>query len=217
MKLNATVEMIPVTWTGCSSIHPFAPPEQTRGYQDLFQQLESWLVEITGFSSISLQPNAGSQGEYAGLLVIRAYHRHRGEGQRDVCLIPVSAHGTNPASAVMAGLKVVPVACDERGNIDLGDLEAKAQQHREKLAALMITYPSTHGVFEESVRRVCRIVHDYGGQAYMGGADMNAPVGLCPPGGDGGDVWHLNLHKNFCIPHGGGGARLGPIRGAAAL
>ena len=217
MKLNATVEMIPVTWKGFSRIHPFAPPEQTRGYQDLFQQLESWLAEITGFSSISLQPNAGSQGEYAGLLVIRAYHRHRGEGQRDTCLIPVSAHGTNPASAVMAGLNVVPVACDERGNIDLGDLEAKAQQHREKLAALMITYPSTHGVFEESVRRVCRIVHDYGGQVYMDGANMNAQVGLCRPGDIGADVCHLNLHKTFCIPHGGGGPGMGPIGVAAHL
>ncbi len=217
MKLNATVEMIPVTWKGFSRIHPFAPPDQTRGYQELFQQLESWLAEITGFSSISLQPNAGSQGEYAGLMVIRAYHRHRGESQRDVCLIPVSAHGTNPASAVMAGLKVVPVACDERGNIDLGDLEAKAQQHRDKLAALMITYPSTHGVFEESVRRVCRTVHDYGGQVYMDGANMNAQVGLCRPGEIGADVCHLNLHKTFCIPHGGGGPGMGPIGVVAHL
>jgi glycine cleavage system P protein (glycine dehydrogenase) len=217
MKLNATVEMIPVTWKGFSRIHPFAPPEQTRGYQELFKQLESWLAEITGFSAISLQPNAGSQGEYAGLLVIRAYHRHRGESQRDVCLIPVSAHGTNPASAVMAGLKVVPVACDERGNIDLGDLEAKARQHRDRLAALMITYPSTHGVFEESVRRVCRIVHDYGGQVYMDGANMNAQVGLCRPSAIGADVCHLNLHKTFCIPHGGGGPGMGPIGVAAHL
>ncbi len=211
MKLNATVEMIPVTWKGFSRIHPFAPPVQTRGYQELFQQLENWLAEITGFSAISLQPNAGSQGEYAGLLVIRAYHRHRGESQRDVCLIPVSAHGTNPASAVMAGLKVVAVGCDERGNIDLGDLAAKVQQHRDRLAALMITYPSTHGVFEESVRRVCRIVHDYGGQVYMDGANMNAQVGLCRPGDIGADVCHLNLHKTFCIPHGGGGPGMGPI------
>jgi len=217
MKLNATVEMIPVTWKGFSRIHPFALPVQTRGYQELFQQLGSWLAEITGFSAISLQPNAGSQGEYAGLLVIRAYHRHRGESQRDVCLIPVSAHGTNPASAVMAGLKVVAVACDERGNIDLGDLEAKAQQHRDRLAALMITYPSTHGVFEESVRRVCRIVHDYGGQVYMDGANMNAQVGLCRPGDIGADVCHLNLHKTFCIPHGGGGPGMGPIGVAAHL
>jgi glycine dehydrogenase len=217
MKLNATVEMIPVTWKGFSRIHPFAPPDQTRGYQELFQQLESWLAEITGFSAISLQPNAGSQGEYAGLLVIRAYHRHRGESQRDVCLIPVSAHGTNPASAVMAGLKVVAVGCDERGNIDLGDLTAKAQQHRDRLAALMITYPSTHGVFEESVRRVCRIVHDNGGQVYMDGANMNAQVGLCRPGDIGADVCHLNLHKTFCIPHGGGGPGMGPIGVAAHL
>ena len=217
MKLNATVEMIPVTWKGFSRIHPFALPEQTRGYQELFQQLEGWLAEITGFSAVSLQPNAGSQGEYAGLMVIRAYHRHRSESQRDVCLIPVSAHGTNPASAVMAGLKVVPVACDERGNIDLGDLAAKAQQHRDRLAALMITYPSTHGVFEESVRRVCRIVHDSGGQVYMDGANMNAQVGLCRPGDIGADVCHLNLHKTFCIPHGGGGPGMGPIGVAAHL
>ena len=217
MKLNATVEMIPVTWKGFSRIHPFAPPVQTRGYQELFHQLESWLAEITGFSAISLQPNAGSQGEYAGLLVIRAYQRHRSESQRDVCLIPVSAHGTNPASAVMAGLKVVVVACDERGNIDLGDLEAKARQHRDRLAALMITYPSTHGVFEESVRRVCRIVHEYGGQVYMDGANMNAQVGLCRPGDIGADVCHLNLHKTFCIPHGGGGPGMGPIGVAAHL
>jgi len=217
MKLNATVEMIPVTWKGFSRIHPFALPEQTRGYQELFQQLEGWLAEITGFSAVSLQPNAGSQGEYAGLMVIRAYHRHRGESQRDACLIPVSAHGTNPASAVMAGLKVVPVACDERGNIDLGDLAAKAQQHRDRLAALMITYPSTHGVFEESVRRVCRIVHDSGGQVYMDGANMNAQVGLCRPGDIGADVCHLNLHKTFCIPHGGGGPGMGPIGVAAHL
>ena len=217
MKLNATVEMIPVTWKGFSRIHPFAPPVQMRGYQELFHQLESWLAEITGFSAISLQPNAGSQGEYAGLLVIRAYHRHRGESQRDVCLIPVSAHGTNPASAVMAGLKVVAVDCDERGNIDLGDLEAKARQHRDRLAALMITYPSTHGVFEESVRRVCRIVHEHGGQVYMDGANMNAQVGLCRPGDIGADVCHLNLHKTFCIPHGGGGPGMGPIGVAAHL
>src|SRR2546428_2701237 len=217
MKLNATVEMIPVTWKGFSRIHPFAPPVQTRGYQDIFQQLENWLAGITGFSAISLQPNAGSQGEYAGLLVIRAYPRHRGESQRDVCLIPVSAHGTNPASAVMAGLKVVGVGCDERGNIDLGDLAAKAQQHRDRLAALMITYPSTHGVFEESVRRVCRIVHDYGGQGYMDGANMNAQVGLCRPGDIGADVCHLNLHKTFCIPPRGGGPGMGPVRVAAHL
>jgi glycine dehydrogenase len=209
--------MIPVTWKGFGRIHPFAPAEQTRGYQELCAQLESWLAEITGFAAVSLQPNAGSQGEYAGLLVIRAYHRHRGDRQRDVCLIPVSAHGTNPASAAMAGMTVVPVACDERGNVDLADLQAKAQQHRDRLAALMITYPSTHGVFEEGVRRVCRIVHEQGGQVYMDGANMNAQVGLCRPGDIGADVCHLNLHKTFCIPHGGGGPGMGPIGVAAHL
>ncbi len=217
MKLNATVEMIPVTWKGFSRIHPFAPAEQTRGYQELFRQLEGWLAEITGFAAVSLQPNAGSQGEYAGLLVIRAYHQHRGEAGRNVCLIPVSAHGTNPASAVMAGFTVVPVACDTRGNIDLKDLEAKARTHRDRLAALMITYPSTHGVFEEGVRRVCEIVHTHGGQVYMDGANMNAQVGLCRPGDMGADVCHLNLHKTFCIPHGGGGPGMGPIGVASHL
>ncbi len=217
MKLNATVEMIPVTWKGFSRIHPFAPAEQTRGYQELFRQLEGWLAEITGFAAVSLQPNAGSQGEYAGLLVIRAYHQHRGEAGRNVCLIPVSAHGTNPASAVMAGFTVVPVACDTRGNIDLKDLEAKARTHRDRLAALMITYPSTHGVFEEGVRRVCEIVHIHGGQVYMDGANMNAQVGLCRPGDMGADVCHLNLHKTFCIPHGGGGPGMGPIGVASHL
>jgi len=217
MKLNATVEMIPVTWKGFGRIHPFAPAEQTRGYQELFAQLENWLAEITGFAAVSLQPNAGSQGEYAGLLVIRAFHQHRGDRQRDICLIPVSAHGTNPASAAMVGMTVVPVACDEQGNVDLADLQAKAQQHRSKLAALMITYPSTHGVFEEGVRRVCRIVHEQGGQVYMDGANMNAQVGLCRPGDIGADVCHLNLHKTFCIPHGGGGPGMGPIGVAAHL
>jgi len=217
MKLNGTVEMIPVTWKGFSRIHPFAPPEQTLGYQDLCSQLEGWLAEITGFAAVSLQPNAGSQGEYAGLMVIRAYHRHRGESQRDVCLIPVSAHGTNPASAVTAGLKVVPVACDERGNVDLADLETKAELYRDKLAALMITYPSTHGVFEEGIRRICHIVHAHGGQVYMDGANMNAQVGLCRPGDIGADVCHLNLHKTFCIPHGGGGPGMGPIGVASHL
>ncbi len=217
MKLNATVEMIPVTWKGFSRIHPFAPAEQTRGYQELFRQLEGWLAEITGFAAVSLQPNAGSQGEYAGLLVIRAYHQHRGEAGRNVCLIPVSAHGTNPASAVMAGFTVVPVACDTRGNIDLKDLEAKARTHRDRLAALMITYPSTHGVFEEGIRRVCEIVHTHGGQVYMDGANMNAQVGLCRPGDMGADVCHLNLHKTFCIPHGGGGPGMGPIGVASHL
>jgi glycine dehydrogenase len=217
MKLNATVEMLPVTWREFSRMHPFAPADQTRGYQAFFTQLESWLAEITGFAAVSLQPNAGSQGEYAGLMVIRAYHRHRGQGNRDLCLIPVSAHGTNPASAVLAGMKVVPVACDEGGNIDMRDLEAKAREHRERLAALMITYPSTHGVFEEGVRLVCQIIHDNGGQVYMDGANMNAQVGLCRPGDIGADVCHLNLHKTFCIPHGGGGPGMGPIGVAAHL
>ncbi len=211
MKLNASVEMIPVTWKGFGRIHPFAPVEQTVGYQDLCAQLERWLAEITGFTAISLQPNAGSQGEYAGLMVIRAYHRHRGQAQRDVCLIPVSAHGTNPASAVIAGMKVVAVACDDRGNVDIADLEAKAKEHSERLSALMITYPSTHGVFEEGIRRICKVVHDHGGQVYMDGANMNAQVGLCRPGDFGADVCHLNLHKTFCIPHGGGGPGMGPI------
>jgi glycine dehydrogenase len=217
MKLNGTVEMIPVTWKGFSRIHPFAPADQTLGYEDLCSQLEEWLAEITGFAAVSLQPNAGSQGEYAGLMVIRAYHRARGEGERDVCLIPVSAHGTNPASAVTAGLRVVPVACDAQGNVELPDLEAKAAQHRDKLAALMITYPSTHGVFEEGIRRICEVVHAYGGQVYMDGANMNAQVGLCRPGDIGADVCHLNLHKTFCIPHGGGGPGMGPIGVASHL
>jgi len=211
MKLNATSEMVPVTWPEIGALHPFAPPDQTAGYQELFRTLEAWLCEITGFAACSLQPNAGSQGEYSGLMVIRAYHHARGDAHRDVCLIPVSAHGTNPASAVMAGLKVVVVACDEGGNVDLGDLKAKAEQHRDKLAALMVTYPSTHGVFEEGIREICRITHDAGGQVYMDGANMNAQVGLCRPGDFGADVCHLNLHKTFCIPHGGGGPGMGPI------
>ena len=211
MKLNATVEMVPVTWPEFARLHPFAPVEQTRGYQALFRQLETWLGAITGFAGISLQPNAGSQGEYAGLMVIRAYHRNHGESHRDVCLIPVSAHGTNPASAAMAGMTVVAVACDRQGNVDLADLEAKAVQHRHKLAALMITYPSTHGVFEGEIKRICQIVHTHGGQVYMDGANMNAQVGLCRPADLGADVCHLNLHKTFCIPHGGGGPGMGPI------
>ncbi len=211
MKLNATSEMLPVTWPEFSRLHPFAPQEQTKGYQELFRQLETWLAEITGFSSVSLQPNAGSQGEYAGLMVIRAYHRSRGDLHRDVCLIPVSAHGTNPASAAMAGMTVVAVACDQQGNVNLADLEAKAAQHRDRLSALMLTYPSTHGVFEADVRRICQIVHTHGGQVYMDGANMNAQVGLCRPGDIGADVCHLNLHKTFCIPHGGGGPGMGPI------
>jgi len=211
MKLNATSEMIPVTWPEIGKLHPFAPSEQTEGYREMFRQLEADLAEITGFAATSLQPNAGSQGEYAGLLCIQDYHRSRGEGHRDVCLIPQSAHGTNPASAVMAGMKVVVVATDPEGNVDLADLRAKAEQHADRLAALMVTYPSTHGVFEEGIRDVCDVVHQHGGQVYMDGANMNAQVGLCRPGDFGADVCHLNLHKTFCIPHGGGGPGMGPI------
>ncbi len=211
MKLNATAEMMPVTWPEFSKIHPFAPKSQTQGYQLLFQQLETWLAEITGFAAVSLQPNAGSQGEYAGLQVIRAYHHHRGDTQRNICLIPESAHGTNPASAVMCGMKVVSVACDKAGNIDVADLRKKAEKHADKLAAIMVTYPSTHGVFENSIVEVCDIVHQYGGQVYLDGANLNAQVGLCRPGDYGADVCHLNLHKTFCIPHGGGGPGMGPI------
>ncbi|MBL8038540.1 MAG: aminomethyl-transferring glycine dehydrogenase [Nitrospira sp.] len=211
MKLNATSEMLPVTWPEFARLHPFAPVDQTRGYQTLFRQLEGWLAEIAGFAAFSLQPNAGSQGEYSGLMVIRAYHRSRGETHRDVCLIPVSAHGTNPASAAMVGMTVVVVACDRNGNVDVADLETKAAQYRDRLAALMLTYPSTHGVFEASVRRICQIVHTHGGQVYIDGANMNAMVGLCRLGDIGADVCHLNLHKTFCIPHGGGGPGVGPI------
>jgi len=211
MKLNAAAEMFPVSWPEFAKIHPFAPIKQTRGYQKLFEQLETWLAEITGFAGISLQPNAGSQGEYAGLLVIRAYHESRNESHRTVCLIPSSAHGTNPASAVMAGMRVVSVACDSSGNIDMADLKAKAEAHKDTLAALMITYPSTHGVFEETIREICEIIHANGGQVYMDGANMNAQVGLTSPGFIGADVCHLNLHKTFCIPHGGGGPGVGPI------
>jgi glycine dehydrogenase len=211
MKLNATVEMIPVTWPEFSGLHPFAPVEQAAGYHRLFRDLEEWLCEITGFAAASLQPNAGSQGEYAGLLVIRAYHEARGEGHRDVCLIPTSAHGTNPASAVIAGMRVVAVECDDAGNVRVDDLRAKAEKHAQELAALMITYPSTHGVFEEAVKEICAIVHAHGGQVYMDGANMNAQVGLCRPADIGADVCHLNLHKTFCIPHGGGGPGMGPI------
>jgi glycine dehydrogenase len=211
MKLNAAAEMFPVSWPQFAKIHPFAPLKQTRGYQKLFEQLEAWLAEITGFAGISLQPNAGSQGEYAGLLVIRAYHESRGEPHRNVCLIPTSAHGTNPASAVMAGMKVVAVECDTNGNIDVTDLRAKAEAHKADLSALMITYPSTHGVFEETIREICDIIHANGGQVYMDGANMNAQVGLTSPGFIGADVCHLNLHKTFCIPHGGGGPGVGPI------
>ena len=211
MKLNATSEMFPVSWREFGQLHPFAPMEQTRGYQKLFRDLETWLAECTGFAAVSLQPNAGSQGEYAGLLVIRAYHESRGEGHRHVCLIPTSAHGTNPASAAMCGFKVVAVACDTNGNIDLADLRAKAAAHAHDLAALMVTYPSTHGVFEAGIKDICAIVHAHGGQVYMDGANMNAQVGLTSPGHIGADVCHLNLHKTFCIPHGGGGPGMGPI------
>ncbi|MDP5017546.1 MAG: aminomethyl-transferring glycine dehydrogenase, partial [Dolichospermum sp.] len=217
MKLNATSEMIPVTWAEFGKIHPFAPISQTRGYQILFQQLEAWLGEITGFAGISLQPNAGSQGEYAGLLVIHEYHQSRGEGHRNVCLIPQSAHGTNPASAVMCGMKVVGVACDDHGNIDVEDLKAKAEKHSHELSALMVTYPSTHGVFEEAIQEICAVIHSHGGQVYMDGANMNAQVGICRPGDIGADVCHLNLHKTFCIPHGGGGPGMGPIGVASHL
>ncbi len=217
MKLNSTSEMIPVTWPEFGQIHPFAPREQWNGYAEMFRTLENWLCEITGFAGMSLQPNAGSQGEYAGLLVIRAYHEHRGEAHRDVCIIPTSAHGTNPASAVVAGMKVIAIGCDSQGNIDLADLAAKAKEHAKNLGALMITYPSTHGAFEEGVKEACAIVHAHGGQVYMDGANMNAQVGLTSPGHIGADVCHLNLHKTFCIPHGGGGPGVGPIGVAAHL
>ena len=217
MKLNATSEMLPISWPAFHRIHPYAPAEQTRGYRALLAQLETWLAEITGMPAVSLQPNAGSQGEYAGLLAIRRYHASRGEEARDVCLIPVSAHGTNAASAVIAGFRCVAVRCDERGNVDVGDLRAKASEHAGRLGALMITYPSTHGVFEETVQEVCRIVHEHGGQVYMDGANMNAQVGLTSPAAIGGDVCHLNLHKTFAIPHGGGGPGMGPIAAAEHL
>ena len=217
MKLNAAAEMMAITWPEFAGLHPFAPVEQARGYAAIFAEMEDMLREITGLKGISLQPNAGSQGEYAGLLIVRKYHRTRGEAQRNVCLIPASAHGTNPASAAMAGLDVVVVACDSEGNIDLADLRAKAATHRERLAALMVTYPSTHGVFEEAIGEICAIVHQAGGQVYMDGANMNALVGLCRPGEIGIDVCHLNLHKTFCIPHGGGGPGMGPIAVAEHL
>ncbi len=217
MKLNATAEMVGVSWKGFGGIHPFAPINQTPGYQQLFAELERWLSDITGFARISLQPNAGSQGEYAGLLVIRAYHKARGDHHRTVCLIPQSAHGTNPASAVMAGFDVVVIKTDAHGNIDLADLAKQAEAHAAKLGALMVTYPSTHGVFEDGIRRVTEIIHRHGGQVYMDGANMNAQVGLTSPGTIGADVCHLNLHKTFCIPHGGGGPGMGPIGVAAHL
>ena len=211
MKLNATAEMLPVTWPEFANVHPFAPVDQARGYLELFDDLERWLCEITGYDAVSLQPNAGSQGELAGLLAIRAYHRSRGEPARDVCLIPASAHGTNAASATMAGMRVIVVACDEDGNVDVDDLKVKGHEHSRDLAALMVTYPSTHGVFEERIRDVCAIVHEHGGQVYLDGANLNALVGLARPGRFGADVSHLNLHKTFCIPHGGGGPGVGPV------
>ncbi|MGN6725792.1 MAG: aminomethyl-transferring glycine dehydrogenase, partial [Tepidisphaeraceae bacterium] len=217
MKLNATTEMIPVTWPQFGALHPFAPADQWKGYAELFKKLEKWLCNITGFAACSLQPNAGSQGEYAGLLAIRGHHHSRNQAHRNVCLIPTSAHGTNPASAVIAGFKVVAVNCDDAGNIDLADLQAKADAHKDDLAAMMITYPSTHGVFEEGVRQACKIVHSHGGLVYMDGANMNAQVGLTSPGLIGADVCHLNLHKTFCIPHGGGGPGMGPICCTKAL
>jgi len=217
MKLNATSEMMPITDPAWNRLHPFVPRSQAKGYAALFEELEAALAEVTGFSAISLQPNAGAQGEYAGLLVIKKHHESRGQGHRDVVLIPASAHGTNPATAVMAGMNVVVVKTDERGNIDVGDLEAKAKEHAGKLAALMVTYPSTHGVFEAEIKKICQIVHEHGGQVYMDGANMNAQVGLCRPGDIGADVCHLNLHKTFCIPHGGGGPGMGPIGVAAHL
>jgi glycine dehydrogenase len=211
MKLNATAEMVPVTWARFGGLHPFAPADQTSGYMQMIGELNDWLSEITGFAKMSFQPNSGAQGEYAGLMVIRAYHESRGDHGRNICLIPASAHGTNPASASMAGLKVVVVKCDELGNIDIPDLRAKATEHAANLNSLMVTYPSTHGVFEESIIEVCEIVHANGGQVYMDGANMNAQVGLTSPGHIGADVCHLNLHKTFCIPHGGGGPGMGPI------
>jgi glycine dehydrogenase len=211
MKLNATAEMIPLTWPAFGSLHPFAPREQAAGYHALFERLEKWLCDITGYDAISLQPNSGAQGEYAGLLAIRGYHAARGEPHRKVCLIPSSAHGTNPASASMVGMEVVVVACDARGDVDVDDLRAKAEKHSKNLAAVMITYPSTHGVFEEHISEICDIVHGHGGQVYLDGANMNAQVGLSRPGDYGADVSHLNLHKTFCIPHGGGGPGMGPI------
>lgn len=217
MKLNATAEMLPVTWSELSTLHPFIPQDQAEGYKILINDLENWLGEITGFAGISLQPNSGAQGEYAGLMVIRAYHESRGEGHRNVTLIPSSAHGTNPASAVMAGMQVVIVKCDEKGNIDITDLREKAEKHSANLSSLMVTYPSTHGVFEEGIREICEIIHQHGGQVYMDGANMNAQVGLTSPAAIGADVCHLNLHKTFCIPHGGGGPGMGPIGVAEQL
>ncbi|MFT8560920.1 MAG: aminomethyl-transferring glycine dehydrogenase subunit GcvPB, partial [Acetobacter sp.] len=211
MKLNATVEMLPITWPGFCDLHPYAPADQAQGYQSLLADLERWLCAISGYDAMSFQPNSGAQGEYAGLLAIRAYHRARGQGERNVCLIPASAHGTNPASAQMAGMNVVVVKCDDEGNIDLEDMQAKVMAHAADLSAVMITYPSTHGVFEENMRAICDMVHAAGGQVYVDGANMNAQVGLARPADYGGDVSHFNLHKTFCIPHGGGGPGMGPI------
>ncbi|EIE25206.1 glycine dehydrogenase [Coccomyxa subellipsoidea C-169] len=211
MKLNATSEMMPITWPELASLHPFVPADQAQGYAEMFEDLATQLAEITGFDAVSLQPNSGASGEYAGLMSIRGYHQANGDHHRDICIIPVSAHGTNPASAVMAGMRIVPIGVDRKGNINIGELRAKAEEHKDKLAALMITYPSTHGVYEEGVDEICRIVHDNGGQVYMDGANMNAQVGLTSPGHIGADVCHLNLHKTFCIPHGGGGPGMGPI------
>ncbi|MBC7600234.1 MAG: aminomethyl-transferring glycine dehydrogenase subunit GcvPB, partial [Polaromonas sp.] len=211
MKLNATSEMIPITWPGFANIHPFAPADQLQGYAELDQQLRDWLCQATGYAGISLQPNAGSQGEYAGLLVIKAFHDAQGQGHRNICLIPSSAHGTNPASAQMAGMSVVVTACDAQGNVDMADLQAKCEKYSDNLAAVMITYPSTHGVFETSVKELCALVHSHGGRVYVDGANMNALVGVAAPGEFGGDVSHLNLHKTFCIPHGGGGPGVGPV------
>jgi glycine dehydrogenase len=217
MKLNAAAEMLPVTWPEFGRMHPFAPADQAQGYAEVFRDLEAALCEITGFAGVSLQPNSGAQGEFAGLMTIRAYHHDRGDDKRDVVLIPASAHGTNPASATMAGLKVVVVACDNAGYIEVDDLRAKAQQHHDTLAALMVTYPSTYGIFEERIREICAVVHDHGGQVYMDGANMNAQVGLTSPASIGADVCHLNLHKTFAIPHGGGGPGMGPIGAAKHL
>src|SRR5205823_2826015 len=217
MKLNAASEMLPLTWTEFGAMHPFAPPDQTAGYQQIMRELESALCTVTGLAAVSLQPNSGAQGEFTGLMVIRAYQRDRGQGARDVVMIPDSAHGTNPASSAMAGMRVVVVAGRPNGSIDVDDLRAKATQHADRLAALMVTYPSTHGVFEDEIRDICAIVHEHGGQVYMDGANMNAQVGLCRPADFGADVCHLNLHKTFCIPHGGGGPGMGPICVAAHL
>ena len=217
MKLNASTEMIPISWGEFANIHPFVPAKQRKGYDQLISELEDWLVKITGYAAVSLQPNAGSQGEFAGLLAIRSYHRSNGDESRNICLIPASAHGTNAASAVMAGMKVVVVDCDENGNVDLVDLANKAEQHSNDLSAIMITYPSTHGVYEETVSDICEIIHDHGGQVYLDGANLNALVGIAQPGKFGADVSHLNLHKTFCIPHGGGGPGVGPVAVAEHL